>query len=119
MKALIEFLRTLLFKTPVPHSGKLPIYVRCDRCGESLSAAIDLQHDLSVEYGHYPSGDHYLSRKTLIGSSGCFQRIQIELRFDSRKRLTGADVQGGKRITKKEFDMPFDPDGSSGHDVEG
>lgn len=104
MKALLDFLRTLLFNKPIPHEGKMPIYVRCDRCGEALLTEIDLQHDLSVIYGDLPAQDRYVTNKIVIGSNLCFQRIEIELQFDAKKQIVAEEIRGGKRIEKAEFD---------------
>lgn len=104
MKTLLNFLRSILFTDRVPHSGKIPIYVRCDRCGETLKTELNLQNDLSVEYGDAPREDRYRARKMLIGSNLCFQRIEVELLFNSKKEIVEEDVRGGKRIKKEEYE---------------
>ncbi|MGD8632371.1 MAG: hypothetical protein PVF85_02305 [Anaerolineales bacterium] len=104
MKTLLSFLRNILFTNRVPHSGSIPVYVRCERCGEALMTELNLQNDLSVEYGKTPRQDQYLARKTIIGSNLCFQRIELELFFDAKKKLVEEKIQGGTRIGKDEYE---------------
>ncbi|MDF1500846.1 MAG: hypothetical protein P1P76_10285 [Anaerolineales bacterium] len=106
MKSLLDFLRSVLFTKPAQKRGKIPIYVRCDRCGEVLTTAVNLQHDLSVEYGDNPREDTYIARKTLIGSNLCFQRVDVELHFDAQKRVVADEVTGGTLITEGELEGP-------------
>ncbi|MGD2163163.1 MAG: hypothetical protein PVI81_05275 [Anaerolineales bacterium] len=108
MKSLLKFLRTTLFTSPTPHSGALPIYVRCNRCGEGLKVDINLQNDLSVEYGASSSKDRYHVHKTIIGSNLCFQRIQMDLQFNSRKQIIAEEINGGRRIDKQEYERLID-----------
>jgi hypothetical protein len=104
MKALLDFLRTLLFKRPTQAKGKLPYYIRCDRCGEVLLTEINLQHDLSVTYGNTPAQDRYFTNKIVIGSNLCFQRIEVEVQFDAKKQIIAEEIRGGTRIDKAELD---------------
>lgn len=103
MKSLIEFFRTMLFTKPGRSSGPIWVYVRCNRCGEALKTQIDLQHDLSVEYGPRPRSDRFHTRKTLTGSNLCFQRIDARIYFDAHKNIVDEQIEGGTRISKQEF----------------
>ena len=67
--------------------------VTCNRCGEVLEGRVNLYNDLSVDY---EEGDVYHARKVLMGSGHCFQQIEVELRFDSSRKLLGKQVTGGK-----------------------
>ena len=78
------------------------VYVRCNKCQESLEVRVNLQHDLSVDYDG-PKGQSYFSRKTIVGSSGCFQRIEIELAFNHKKKLINREISGGTFIGEDEF----------------
>lgn len=73
------------------------VSVRCDRCGELLSSRINLFNDLSFDYeaGNDPG---YHCRKTLVGRSGCFQRIEVELIFDRNRKLVDHQISGGEFI---------------------
>lgn len=79
------------------------IYVRCDRCGELLRTRVDLSHDLSVEYGGASGGDRYYTRKVLIGSGPCFQRIETELTFDDQRRVIDRFIQGGTFVSEETY----------------
>ncbi len=72
------------------------VRVRCQRCGEILSARVDLQNDLSFDYG----SQEYRVHKVIVGSgeNRCFQRIEVQMRFDKQKRLVDIDVHGGEEV---------------------
>ena len=78
------------------------VYVRCNKCQEPLKSRINLHHDLSVDYDG-PKGQSYFSRKTIVGSSGCFQRIEIELTFNHKRKLVDREISGGKFIEQEEY----------------
>jgi hypothetical protein len=73
------------------------VYVRCNKCNEPLKVRVNLHHDLSVDYDG-PKGQSYFSRKTIVGRTGCFQRIEIELIFNQKRKLTNREVAGGTYI---------------------
>ncbi len=70
------------------------VHVRCARCGEVITARIDLLNDLSVDY----ETGQYHTRKVLIGQGAarCFQPIEITLTFDKNKRLIDRTIAGGE-----------------------
>jgi hypothetical protein len=78
------------------------LYVRCERCGEVLRSRVDLRNDLSTEY---EEGENltYFTRKVLIGDKGCYQPIEVELRFDHRRQLIDHEVRGGEISTEEEY----------------
>lgn len=78
------------------------VYVKCKRCGEQLSSRIDLNNDLSVEYGS-GSDPTYFCRKMLVGGTGCFQRIEVELTFDENRKLLDRQISGGEFIEANEY----------------
>ncbi|NOX63216.1 MAG: hypothetical protein GXP42_14920 [Chloroflexi bacterium] len=73
---------------------------RCDRCGEIIPVRIDLLNDLSRDF----STGHYFVRKVAMGDGGnrCFQRVEIELTFDSDKKLIEHQVTGGEILFDEE-----------------
>jgi len=93
-----------IFKFPRGHTETaLWLFVKCNRCGEVLRTRIDLRNDLSqadVEVGEEQT---YICRKILVGSQHCFQRIEIEWRFDQQHRLLDRKIQGGKFITEQDY----------------
>jgi len=78
-------------------------YVRCSRCGEKIPVRIDLRNELTPQYEE-GEGAYYV-RKGVMGSgkNRCFQTIEVELFFDSSRRLTSRYISGGEFITKEEF----------------
>ncbi len=70
------------------------IHVRCSRCGEVITARIDLMNDLTQDF---QTGE-YRVHKVLVGDGRyqCFQRIHVDLVFDKNKRLIDRAIQGGE-----------------------
>lgn len=66
-------------------------HVKCNRCGEIIEGRVDLDNDLSLS----DEGDNYLVRKGLIGNNRCFQRIEVEIRFTSDRKMIEQQAQGG------------------------
>ncbi len=93
----MSFLKKLsagLRGTPSAGSRELyPVTVRCRRCGETLSIAINLSNDLSQDYER----DVFYVRKLISGSGAnrCFQQIEVQLTFDAQKRLLEREISGG------------------------
>ena len=71
------------------------ITVRCQRCGEIITAPLDLRNDLSVEYDESTGATTYLCRKGLMGKQRCFQTIEVTLTFDENRKLIDRQIQGG------------------------
>lgn len=67
--------------------------VKCNRCGEIVAGRVDLDNDLSLS----DEGDSYVVRKGLIGNgkNRCFQRIEVEMKFTSERKLIEKQAQGG------------------------
>lgn len=78
------------------------VYARCGKCGEILRTRVDLYHDLSVEYGSRRGEEKYISRKVLLGDSGCFQRVELNLTFNRDRQLEDVDARGGEYLTAEE-----------------
>jgi hypothetical protein len=72
-----------------------PVKVKCNRCGEFLTAKVNLANDLSVEYGSSGSPQSYSCRKIVQGSGRCFQTIEVVLHFDSHRTLKEKEIHGG------------------------
>jgi len=76
------------------------VRVECNRCGEQISARVDLRNDLSINYGDNGSPT-YFTRKVLMGEGQCFQKIEVELTFDKNRQLTGRQISGGKFVDEQ------------------
>ncbi len=79
------------------------VYVCCQACGEPLKTRVDLDHDLSAQYGATETETTFFCRKTLIGSGPCFAPVQVELTFDHRRRLLHRQIHGGRFLTEDEY----------------
>jgi hypothetical protein len=82
--------------TGSPKDTSFWIAVQCDRCGEIIRTRVDLNNDLSAEYGEDEGETAYYSRKVLIGKEGCYVPIEVELKFDPHRNLVEKRVKGGK-----------------------
>jgi hypothetical protein len=78
------------------------LFVQCERCGEKIKARVDLFNDLSPIYEE--AGVTYFCRKVLIGQARCYQKIEVEMTFDEKRRLTGREIKGGSFISEGEFE---------------
>jgi hypothetical protein len=89
-----------LFASPSAASSRSlqTISVRCDRCGEVITAVLDLRNDMSAEYDENKGATTFISRKVLMGRQRCFQQIEVTLHFDSQHRLTSKEVVGGQFV---------------------
>ncbi len=97
----MSFLKKLanLFSSPSGGSDTSAYWVtvKCKRCGEVIRTRINLNNDLSAEYGE-GGGDSLYCRKMLMGENRCFQRIEIELTFDANRRLLSKEISGGQFV---------------------
>ncbi len=74
------------------------VSVQCSRCGETISAPVDLRNDLSADYDEATGATTYVCRKVLMGRQRCFQSIEVTLRFDASRRLLNRDIAGGRFV---------------------
>ena len=91
--------------TGSPKDSSFWITVQCGRCGEVIQTRIDLNNDLSTEYGEDERETAYYCRKVLIGKEGCYLPVEIELRFDAGRNLIDKQIRGGKFVDG-EFESP-------------
>jgi hypothetical protein len=93
----MSFLKKLFTSSPTkPQSNFYSFEVKCNRCGEVIEGHINLSNDLSMEYED--GGNVYSIHKTLMGNGKCFQRIEVEMKFNASKHLIDKQVQGGTFI---------------------
>jgi len=79
-----------------PQKNEYRFSVKCRRCGENIEGRVDLDNDLSVEY----EGDDEIfhSRKVLMGTERCFQRMEAEFTFSAGRTLIERQVTGGEFV---------------------
>ena len=80
------------------------VYVRCDKCGETIKTRVDLRHDLTPNYSAEGRVASYSSRKVLIGSQRCFEPIEVKLTFDAQRQVVSREISGGQFIGKEEYE---------------
>ncbi len=89
------FLKNLFGATSAKPEKRYYVFnVKCNRCGEIIEGRVDLDNDLSMEFED--DRTVYFVRKGLIGNSGCFQQMEVELKFDSSRQLLEQQVTGGQ-----------------------
>ena len=49
------------------------------------------------------SGDAWFARKTIVGRR-CYNRIEAEFVYDSKRQLTHTEITGGKLVTEEDYD---------------
>jgi len=75
------------------------VAVKCNRCGETTRARIDLRNDLSIEYDEAGGLPTYHCRKILMSETGrCFQRLEVELTFNANRNVVSREVSGGQFV---------------------
>lgn len=79
------------------------IYVECGRCHSKLHVRLDKRHDLSTG-----EGGAYFVRKEIMDSK-CFRLMTAEIVFDAGYRIQTQQVQGGRLISKEEFEAEVNP----------
>ena len=91
MNILQEISRFL--KPPTPKNYYL-FQVKCKRCGEVIEGRVNVANDPSLEYeGETPV---YICRKVLVGSSHCYQQVEVSLKFDANRKLLDRQIDGGE-----------------------
>lgn len=79
------------------------VYVRCRRCGEAIQIRADRRYDLASEWRDPgESGPAYTMHKDIVGDR-CFQRISIDMGFDSRFRIVEQQIEGGEFLTAEAY----------------
>lgn len=80
------------------------VYVKCNRCGEKLKARVSTRSELSPDFGDSDDASSFYCRKVLIGENLCFQQIEVNLKFDTKYRITDRQISGGEFITQEEYE---------------
>jgi hypothetical protein len=92
----MNFLKKLFPTSSGPASNVYSFAVKCDRCGEVIEGRVNLNNDLSVEYEG--SNSVYFVRKVLMGNGLCFQQIEVELKFNTPRKLLEKHATGGQFV---------------------
>ncbi len=74
------------------------LYVRCNKCGDTLHVRADKRHDLQRDYD---TGE-YVLRKEMMDNS-CFNLMQATIRFDASYEIIDREIERGTFITQEEY----------------
>lgn len=79
-------------------------YVRCNACKEPIRIRLNPSADLSPVFeGDNDDATGYEVHKEILGNR-CYKLMHATWRFDTGKRLTGAEIEGGTEITVAEYE---------------
>jgi hypothetical protein len=96
---LLDRLSSLFSSKPSTETDDaVHIYVECGRCKSAVHVRLDKRHDLSQG-----EGGGYFVRKEIMDSK-CFRLMTAEIAFDGSYRIQTQEVQGGRFITREEFE---------------
>ena len=122
--SLLKRLASLFTGQSGGNSRNFTVYVLSTRCKEPLSAEVDTLNALS---GSDDSDSVYYTRKVIqsTGKKRCFAQVEVELWFDSGRKLLRHAVSGGRWLTAEEYEAELarfnappeeeaDADGSGG-----
>ena len=103
---LLDNLRSLFSSRPSAQAeDAIHIYVECERCKSKVHVRLDKRHDLSQG-----EGGGYFVRKEIMDSK-CFRMMTAEIAFDVSYRIQSQEVQGGRFLSRQEFDAAPSPGG--------
>lgn len=104
----MNFLKRI-FGSSSEKDNALYFYVQPRGCDEIVRVRINPQNDLSQ------SDDltTYFVRKIVRGTK-CFNQVEMELYFDSNRRLADSQLQGGKLVTQAEYEQWLTTQGMPG-----
>ncbi|MEA3439542.1 MAG: hypothetical protein U9R58_04600 [Chloroflexota bacterium] len=77
------------------------VVVKCNQCGEIIKTRVDLRNDLSLRYDEQGKSTYYC-RKVLVGDQHCFQKVEIQLTFDVKRKLVDRQISGGEFVDEQE-----------------
>ena len=72
--------------------------MKCNRCGEEINNRIDLWNELSWTDPDLGDKSAFTSRKVVMGAGKCFQQIEVNLAFDSNRKVIHREISGGTFI---------------------
>ena len=96
---LLDGLKSLFSsKAARPTDDAIHVYVECAKCKAVVHVRLDKRHDLSAH-----EGGGYFVRKEIMDSK-CFRLMSAEITLDARYRVESQEIQGGRFLSKEEFD---------------
>jgi hypothetical protein len=79
------------------------LYVCCSRCGEAIQVRVDRRYDLASEWRDPGEpGPAYSMHKDIVGDR-CFQRISVDVGFDTSLQIVEQRIRGGAFLTEEAY----------------
>lgn len=75
------------------------LYVQCDNCAAKVRLRVHKQHDLNN------TDDGYVWVKTIIDSR-CFRPMHTVVHFDRSYHMVSHELEGGRYISREEYEAP-------------
>jgi hypothetical protein len=75
-------------------------YVKLHRCGDIVRVRVDMNNELSQN----DESSGYWVRKLVSNGNYKCTRGEITLYFDSNRKMTNSEIQGGQLVGKDEYD---------------
>jgi hypothetical protein len=101
---LREMLRSLFgAKASADGDDAIHIYVECERCKSKVHVRLDRRHDISLR----EDGGHFVRKEIMDGK--CFRMMAAEITFDGAYRLQSQEIQGGRFISREEYEAETPP----------
>ncbi len=76
------------------------LYVKLLRCGDIVRVRVDMNNELSQN----DESDGYWVRKLVSNGNYKCTKGELTVYFDSNRRLTNSEIQGGQLVDKNEYD---------------
>jgi hypothetical protein len=113
--SFLSRIAALFSGAPKTNNRYFSVYVVSNRCREPVAGQVDLLNELSLtDEKERP----YFVRKVLhtSGRNRCFDQVEVQLWFDSNKRLMEKDIFGGRWLERDEYDALLQPEAEEAGD---
>ena len=100
----MNWLRRLFVRgTGSESNTALWLYIQCSRCGEAIQIRADRRYDVASEWLEPgDTGPAYTMHKDIVGDR-CFQRIRVDVDFNSRWEIVERRIVGGTFLTAEAY----------------
>ncbi|MDK2885750.1 MAG: hypothetical protein PWP54_308 [Thermosipho sp. (in: thermotogales)] len=81
--------------------NNLVVYLKCEKCGEVFRSHLRKGYDFIVNYDN--PNVPFMIEKVYVGSK-CPNKIELKAQFTGSYKPVSFEIQGGKFITKEDFE---------------
>jgi hypothetical protein len=93
----MNFFKKLFTSAPSNPGTFYTFAVKCKRCGEIIHGQVNVNNEPSVEYDE-KGQPYYICRKVLVGDQLCFEKIEVDFKFNSLRGLLDRQITGGEFV---------------------